>query len=426
MDFFDKIFGEQKIVKKNEIIKFRLSELEKWLKDERERREKEIHREAGSILDDIQKGIKNIHDLVLRIDALECPEEIPKRARKVILTSKPAFIRGILDAVKNIREKPEDKDLHGFTKDLQNTLSALFKVLIGQGRYLSLAFGEELEGIKKEAKHLSENEKELERLTSDNSLIYIEKDFRIFKERFSLLHHLDKERSELISELEKLNFDKENLQNEYNGIEKRKEFKNFLEKEDRLKEIKEEKDRIESNVYNLITPLKRPLKRFRKFIQEKSTSKEISIRDIDSYMQNPMDIFLFTNDNKIDLLLKCIRESLDSGKFEIKEQEKKKTISRINSILNTDLRKLKENLLFLKKEEKRISNEIGSSFILLEKNDLEKKIGKTSREIALKEDEIEKIKKKRGKLADEIEKLKRDLEGKLSNLEEKNVILDFQ
>lgn len=425
MNFFDKLFGKQN-VKRDESIKFRLGELDDWLRDKGEGRKKRIYKEAAPILGEISKGIKNIKNQALKIDALKCPHEIPERARKVIITSKPAFIRGILDAIKDVEEEPREEDLEAFNGKLQNALSTLLKVSIGQGRYLPLAFGEELEGIKRKSKYLFEKKKELEELVGDNELKDIEKDFEILKERFLLLSSLDKESMKFTDELGKLKSERERLQSEYKGVDQTKGFKDFLGKEHKLKEIKEKREGTENYIYNLLTPLKRPLRRFRKFIQEKGTPGEISIREIENYIQNPMEMFLSVECKDINLLLERMKRAIDKGELGIKEQEKKKTISKINSVLSSDLGKLKEDLLFLKGAEEKISNEIESSSVLLKKRDLENRISRINREIALKEDEIEKIKRKRGKLDGEIEELKRDLEERLSNLEDKRVSLELE
>jgi len=425
LNFFDKLFGKQKIVTREESIKFRLSELDDWLRDKVDERKKRIYKEAAPILGEISKGIKNIKNLALEIDDLECPNEIPERVRKVIITSKPAFIRGILDAIKDVEEGPREEDLEEFNGKLQNALSTLLKVSIGKGRYLPLAFGEELERIKRESKYLFEKKKELEELIGDNELKYIEKDFEILKERFLLLSSLDRESMKFADELGKLKSERERLQSEYKGIDQTEGFKDLLEKEHRLREIKEKMRGIENYIYNLLTPLKRPLRRFRRFIQEKGTSEGISIREIEDYIQNPMGMFLSVKCRDINLLLEGIKRAIDKGELGIKEREKKKTISKINSVLSSDLEKLKEDFLFLKKEKERISKEIESSSILLKKRDLENRMARINREIALKDDEREKIKRKRGKLDGEIERLKRGLEKRLGELENKRVSLEL-
>ncbi|MEA3254340.1 MAG: hypothetical protein U9Q22_00715 [Candidatus Altiarchaeota archaeon] len=418
----DKLFGK-KVEVVDESIRFRLNELDDWLRDRMDEKEEKIHKEAAPILGEITKHIRNIKKQALKIDTLKCPDEIPQRARKVIITSTPAFVRGILDAIKGVEEKPAKEDMNTFNDKLQNTLSTLLKVSMGQGRYLPLAFGDELMEIRKESKQLFEKKKELEELLRGDALNDVKKDLETLKEKSLLPPALDKELMQFNDELKKVKTEKERLHNEYNGLDQTKDFKDLSEKKHQLKVIKEKKEGIENEVHNLLTPLRRPLKMFRRFIVEKEMPEVEGIKD---YIQNPVEMFFSGEEEDINRLLEKMRSVMEEGELGIKEQERSKILFKINSLLNTDLEKLKKDFLFLKRREGEISNEIESASVLREKRDLENHIRRVDRDIALKKGGIDRVSGKRDKLVDEIEGLKKALEERLSNLENKKVSLELK
>lgn len=422
MNFFDKLFG-RKVRVVDESIQFRLNELDDWLRDRMDEKEEKIHEEAAPILDEITRHIRNIKKQALKIDTLKCPEEIPKRARKVIITSKPAFVRGILDAIKGVEEKPTGGDIEAFNDKLQNALSTLLKVNMGQGRYLPLAFGDELTEIRKESKQLFEKKKELEELFRGDALNEVRKDLETLKEKSLLSPTLDKELMQFNDEVKKLKIEKERLQSEYTGFDQTKDFKDLSEKKHKLKEIKEKKDGVENEVYTLLTPLRRPLKMLRKFILEKGMPE---VKGIEGYIQNPMEMFFSDGGGDINPLLERLKSAMKEGELGSTKQERDKILSKINLILDADLEKLRGDFLFLRDEEEEISREIESSSVLLEKRDLENRITKMNREIALKEDGIRGIKRKKDKLRGEIEKIKESLEEGLTSLENRNVSLGLE
>jgi hypothetical protein len=156
LDFFDRLFGRERKERPMELIDS--SQLREWLGGQLKSRRDGIYRECRSLVDDVFRDLKAVKALTLNLEKLEFPEDLPKKARKIVLTSRPAFVQGILDTLSLVGDgKPSSYDeLIKFHINLQAVVSSLGKIGVGQGRYLPIAFGEEIDDIRRKTKKLFE------------------------------------------------------------------------------------------------------------------------------------------------------------------------------------------------------------------------------------------------------------------------------
>jgi hypothetical protein len=410
-------FGERK----EEPTEYGLEELAGLLREEEKKRKDAAYLEAEPILKDIHESIDNIKALALDIKDKECPEEVNIRAKTVLRTAKPEFVREVLEAVKGAggerkKEPSEDK------RAIDETLDLLAKALMGPGKYLPLAYGEDLDRIKKELKALAVKRKKLEEtaiINDDASDIL--KDIDSLRERISRVSLLEKERNETAQGLETLEKEETTLTEEKERIKKGREYAEYLEKKEREEKIRCEKEEKESRVYNLLTPLKRPLKMLRKSLEEKG-KHDAYLKEIERYAQDPVETLCSADEKELPKLLSDLKKNMEKSP-EIKDEEKNRVKQRIAAIETEDIQKTRNDIISLRKQEEELMREISSANILAKKTENEKETDRMRREITQKKEDLARMEKKIEKEDAFLKTEKQSLEEKTSRLKNNRIYI---
>ncbi|HIE33590.1 MAG TPA: hypothetical protein EYP86_00415 [Candidatus Altiarchaeales archaeon] len=162
LEFFGRIFkAKRSKTEPFEVID--IDSLRDLLEDELEKEKSEILRECKSLFSEIKTGVERIQSIANRISESKIPEDIPKKIYKAAVTSKPAFINGILNSVGPFKgyKLSNFDDIEKFHKTLESSLSDIAKISVSKGRYLPVVFGEEMEQIRRESKYLLNKSKEI-------------------------------------------------------------------------------------------------------------------------------------------------------------------------------------------------------------------------------------------------------------------------
>ncbi len=417
LDFFDRIFGRER---KERSFLIDSDELRGWLEGQITSRKQEIYKGCSSLIDDIFLDLEEIKTATLDLEKLECPKEIPKKARKIVLTSKPAFVHGILDAISILKDKkPSGYDeLKKFHEDLQVVVSSVGKVALSQGRYLPIAFGDEIEAIRRRSKKLFERSKELkERIGSDVSLFskVLEKLDKM-ETKLKELKNINAEKSNLKEKLKRYSEERSDLEKETGSLYKTKEFKELTKTEEELKEARERLESVELEIYNHINPLKRSMKKFRRFAEVKGYGPEI-LKNIDEYMQNPVDCFLSDKDRNLENVLMAIKKAINLEDFKLKGRDRGKMLTRIESALKIDRDKLRQRHLKLNSLRENLLKRIESFSVTEKRKELERDLEHLGREMKTCEDELDKIGRKSENIEEDISQKRGGLERKLNDIE---------
>jgi hypothetical protein len=145
LGFLDKLFGK-KVEEEEKPLVIQLEGLGPWL----ERRIKETERDAierlKPVMEEIQDSRDAAKEVVLEIKEYEFPPDIKKRVYKPVLTSKPAYAKAMLDGLGAIdsREARSFEDLEEFHKAVLNVMKVIQKTQLGKGRYMTIAFRDEM------------------------------------------------------------------------------------------------------------------------------------------------------------------------------------------------------------------------------------------------------------------------------------------
>lgn len=405
--------------KTQEPSEYGLEELAGILREEEKKEKDASCQEAEPILEDIRESFDNIKALALDIKDKECPEEVNIRAKTVLRTAKPEFVREVLEAVKGAGSERK-KDPQGDIRAIDETLELLAKALIGPGKYLPLAYGEDLDRIKKELKALALKRKKLgETARINDDAAGILKDVESLKERIRHVSLLEKERNETAQNLESLEKEGNALAKEGDNMEKGREYAELLEKKEKEEKIRCEKEEKESKAYNLITPLKRPLKMLRKSLEEKG-KHDAYLKEIERYAQDPVETLCSEDAKELPKLLSDLKKNIETSP-EIKDEEKSRIKQRITAIEKEDIQKTRIDIISLRKQEEEIMQEINSAHILVKKNANEKEKERIQREIAQKKEDLHRIEKKIGKEDAFMRTEKRALEEKAGRLKNERI-----
>jgi septal ring factor EnvC (AmiA/AmiB activator) len=417
LKLLDKFFG--KFRGKEEHSEYTLEELGGILKEDCGRIKKEAYSDAAPILEDIYASFDNIRCIALEIKELECPEDVNSRVKTVIRTAKPEFVREVLEALKGGR-KGIKEDLSKERTAIGETMELLAKAVIGPGKYLHMAYAEDIDRIRKELKILAVKKKELEETAKgDNIIEGLIKEIESLKERLVRKNLLEKEMADTAKKLEALEKDEKSLAKEIIRIEEGNEYKEYTGKKEALQRIRCEKEEKENLVYNLLTPLKRPLKILRKSLEEKGKA-DASLKEIEKYADDPVNSFCCSESNNFMRLVSALKKSIDENP-DLKPEEKSRVRQRISAIEGANLERIREDITSLKKLDAELSAEIERAVVQKKKTAEEKDLDRMRRDMARMGIEITRTGKKIEKESGEVAVLKQELEKKTSRLKNRGI-----
>lgn len=397
MKFFDKIFGEKKAEeKKIEFVDCR--EIDSFINKRSKEKFHEAINEAREVVKSSIELIEKIKKNVLEMEGdVKIGPEVPPKIKKIILSDKPFFIKGVLNAVSSIEGELDTtgmdaEKIRAIGVRLTNIAKTIADIDLRYGRFLHLAV--EMTAFRKELKSLVKN---ISDLNLKISKLPTQDKFEELKNKISYFDSevkREKElREKLIAEKEKQKF----AEMRYSEFLESKEFEDFKNLEEEYDKIIKNKNNISSAVYERISSLSRILRKIKKFNKEDSKITEI----IDFYIENPA-VFFERDSKEINLILS------KSKNIPLDEDEKSK-ILKFNEGF-PELEKMKSDYIRIKESEKEISSKKEHSPILRKKQEMEYAINKLNENIIQIEKEINRIVNKKAKIISEIEELKEKIE----------------
>jgi predicted nucleic acid-binding Zn-ribbon protein len=414
LNFFDRLFGKEK--KGGSSDEIGSGELRSLLEGRIKTRREEIYGECAPLLKEIFSDAEGINAAALLLGARDLQGVMHVTAHKIILSSRPKFVRGVVNALSSLERKPADYDeLVSFGQGLHAALSALAKLNVGEGRYLPIAFGEDMEDIRKRTKRLALNASKLgENIGSDVAILS------------SALESLDKVDS-LGEEQRKLAGSKPELEDrivacetkisgleaELDSLDKSPEFEELKKFEAGIKDAESHLESIEQQIFNRLSPLERPIRKFRKSAKGSGYDPHM-LKRIDEYMQDPVKCFLSDDDCELMQMLADVRDAAVCGKFDLKDKDK--LLARIDAALGIDGRELRSEhsrLIALRCD---LRKRAESSPIKERRKSIGDEILRLKREMGDKIEESRRLMKHGGDIEGRIAEMRAELERKLEKL----------
>ncbi len=432
MGFLDKIFGKkEEAVKPKEKIELKFEEIPIFLEKNYSQGFGEVSKEIFSKISEIKHLLKETETQLKELEKEKIEEnEGNNRLRRIVITSKKTLI----EKMKNLLYKlspPASNDFFELNSYCENSIKLLKSEVNAFGKNIAYT------GIvlKEPIKKLGERIKELNSVFSETKKIFdskkslflsagIKGSFSKAKAKIqqkSDSSALEKEISSKISSVER---NLEELQEKLKKLESSAEAEEFKKLLEEKKSLNEKKHEMKNKLIELFYPIDKLLRTFRKLVESKRfILKEEEKILLTTYLSNPfLALKKDTEAAALKKLLNYIKESVKKGTISLKEKEKEKKISALNSLLEYDF--FNEVFWKLNEIDKKLIETEGkiSSLDISDKiSSLEGEIIslKDSRESSLKESKNQKNKTE--KISSEISSLKEVLEEKLSDFSEKEV-----
>jgi DNA repair exonuclease SbcCD ATPase subunit len=415
MGFFERLLGKKQDEKP--VIQLDLEELGDWLAKRIEKRKKEAVEGLTHGVEEILNARESAKEIVKNLGEYEFPPDLKKKVFKPVLTSKPAYVKAMLDALGSIGSRdPEGyEELKEFYSATQKSMKTIEKVQLGKGRYLAVTFREDmlkiggaLNTILEAVKSLGEGIKEAEKeLTELEDLIARARELRKKIDSASTSPEGQRRGKALRKE-------KRRLEEKLGHLLEGRAYHERLELEARLEELQEEESDIRMKVINIIGPYGRGFRKLRK-LMERDKVNYGDRRTLDNYLSNPFDTFALEERgcSKIRYLIGALGEAIHEGTLRLGKKEKEKVLYKITEE-SGKLTGLWEELHRLRKEAAEIQRKLRRSKVLQRKEALEREISVIEEELKHMDEEwkarIEEEEKLRAELPELLGELQKDVE----------------
>jgi predicted nucleic acid-binding Zn-ribbon protein len=408
LGFLERFFGK----KEEKELELSLGELEAWLERRVKEREDRAVEELVPQVEEVFDAREAAREIVKELGDYEFPADLKKRVYKPVLTSKPAYVKAMLDALGSIssRQPRSYEDLKGFHASTLRAMKTIEKVQLGKGRYLMVTFREEMlkigsalnrivDALKGIGEGLEEAEREISRIRN-----LIAKS-RELKAKLELVNSPP----ETSAEEKKLEKEKKILEEKYRSLLESRAYREHMQLEEKLEELRKQKSLLRSRVINSLGPFQRSFRKFKKLVAD-GVVKYSDPSTLESYLHNPAEAFASESEGceGIKLLLQSLEEAVKTGTLRLGKKEREKVLSKIKTETR-ELPELRRNLRKLEKDEAGAAARLRSSKIAEEKEalkrellDLERKLQRLREEKKTKTEEAAKLKAETLKLAAEI------------------------
>jgi len=419
LKFFDTFFGRKKEASSQ--TKINSKALTEWLDGRMNEKSGSICNKARPLISEIKKNLDEIKTQTENIKNTECPEDIPKRARKIVRTNQPKFVnsmRAILGSA-DLVEPSNYSELQDFHARLNETLGNLGKSIVSHGRYLPIAFGNEILTIQKACNELARLNGKIAELLGEN------RDAETVNEIRSRILELNKiagDIKKLGSEKTRLESDLNNARGDINALDKKIE---SLERGNAARELNNLKSLIAEHesgleglnnlVYEKLAPLKRTLKKIERLVEDEEISGR-NLAGVGGYITNPVDAFLTSDSEKFRLMLEDVKVLLLENKLELDDKEKSRTVEKVNTALRELTPKVREERARIAEDIEALKRKVSAFTLDSELNKLAKTKEAMERSILETQKELESNKNKRSKLTNDETELKREITERVNNI----------
>lgn len=435
MDFLKRLLGhgsgDSREKKPSERGVFGLREIEEKVAWETDIRKNDALKKSAPHVEEILKQKAIALEIVEELKDLEFEEDVKERTYKPILTSKPVYVKGMLEGLKGIEgELPTGfEGLEAFHSNALKALRAIQTVQLKQGRYMGFAFQEEILRL---GTALNKAIDETERLGEAiaGARLFVKEAEKVIqkvgslKEKLRLMRLDGEEREKLVRLSKDIEEGIKSIEKELGGMDGSMEYKEHLKMEGELDATVQRLKVLEKTVSSSIAPLQRLLRKYEKHMETRApVSDKRFLEKLRGYQTSQIEAF--SSEDPQDIMLERallgLKEAVTGGELDLDEKEKSKTLSRIEHLSSGLLKTMLEELIDLKKKEERILE-------WLSKSDASKRRGALveRREAAEKEMEEVRAKASRPLLQDsELESHKREIEKMASELMNASITLEI-
>ncbi|MGD2073174.1 MAG: hypothetical protein PVG65_06775 [Candidatus Thorarchaeota archaeon] len=385
MGFTDKLAGmlKKREVKKRESVSF--ENLESFIEEKISQVEKDILDESLPHVEGIMEGTRDLSRFLESLKEME-RQEMFKRLDRIVKNSQKRFAESLKNVVTRIHLGSRTYEgLELFYNDVSDALQQIQKLNAMHGKYLHLAFDKEMKEFSKTAKEIAVYHRMLGDVikTEGEELNTLQEIRSSVDEQISLEEEIQK-----IDEAEKESREKiETLESEIHHLQSAKEeaqsseaYREFHEAEDRKKTLSSELKSIEGEIYNILHPLDRDFRKFKRQVELGHFSFDLNL--LESY-EHFTEQFLKEKEGypQLKKIAQSMKEALEKQIIKEKGHKREKILDILHTILQDGLLELQKAYHVT---EDRLDSQVIDDRII-------EKIQKMEREIEEKKSAIEEL-----------------------------------
>ncbi len=317
------------------------SEIGSYIAEKISEEEEKITEKSSIFVEGISKSLKGLSEFLEMVREKE-REEMFKRLDMIVRNSQKRFSDSLKNVITRVHTDVKDyKDLVQFFNETADALGQIQKLNAIHGRYLYLAFDKEMKTFTKTTREMAAYHRLLGNLLeSDGKKIrklreVSEKGIQL-KEMLKEEDELEKEEMQISKEIERVEKDSERLEKQLELLKSSEEYKTLVDAEKRHEELKETLKSVEKEVHNILGPLERDFRKFKRQVELGNVAFDIKI--VERY-----EIFTehFFEEEEGYPYLKQIagkmKEALEKEIIDEKGRKKEKVLDILDTIINNGL-----------------------------------------------------------------------------------------
>ncbi len=424
MSILDRFFKKPKEIEPKKPTKMKLGEIERWIKNTQAQIQEDLAGEMQPAAEDILQFREEAREVVEEIRDYKPPQEIKKRMFKPVKTTKPKYVKGMLDGLGTIRPSTGEsyEALVDFNTRCVKALKIIHRTQLNQGRIIATFFQEEIPRLGTALNRIMDNQKSIEegienvekRGDKTSEIKALVAKIRDAKDSEKLLK---KDAKEARNEKETLEEKHTKSKADLEMLQKEEDYQKLAGIENELADTQKNLAAVESKGRNLLGPLVRVLRKYVREAKDKGTKKVT-----ESYIKNPQAA-LFEDSNgafKITQILSEVISMSKRGELSIDEKEREKVENAASN-----LKGIKEEHDSTKKEERQLREKLQSFDIREKEITIKNEIEDIGEDILKLKTEVKDAKSDAKRRKKEIKSLKKQLEEQLSEERETDVTIEM-
>lgn len=426
MGLLDRLLGKKEKEDEKPPRELSLGELDSWVKRRIEELQRGVVKNLANEVEEIKRAREDAEEIVRDLAEYEFPPDIKKKVFKPVLTSKPAYVKAMLEALKGIgANNPESFDeVEDFYITTRKTMKTIEKIQLGKGRYLMVTFREDmlkiggaLNTILDSLKNMEEELKETrEKVASLKGIL------RKVKELRKRLRIHDGKSAEK-REVERLRKRKKELEERYERLIAGEEYREYKWLEKKLAELEDRKSSLRMRVINIIGPFRRSFRKLRKLMEDNRIAYA-DLNTLDRYLNNPFEAFEREDRDcsRIKALLSALSSAIQEGVLKLRRREREKVALKIESEAGS-LEELRRELHHLEREMAEVEARISKFRVLEDKKSIEREINAVDERLKHVLKELESAEEEQERLREEIPEVLAELQSDVERLTGEKVLL---
>jgi chromosome segregation ATPase len=409
MGFLGKILGGKKEEVRIEQLQF--AQLPGWLEKQRESLEGGISGESKGVVEKLPEIINSIKGRLENLEKAEMHKSVEQRIQSIVSSSRDNYVSGLRKALSGL----EGDDPLKLSAKISESLEKMKKLDHRYGERVSFGFREQLSPVKKELNRLVDLSTQMERsIGGKREKIKILKaaqgDAEGIEGILKQIGDLEEREIEVREEIKEAEKAVEQGGMGISQIRGSEESKKYEELRSRLEALESRRAEIKSTVLNMLGPLKRVMKKYKRAAD---SGRAASMGNISRYLNEPVETFL-NGDNTLPDVLVGMQKSIQSGALEMDKTESENVLKKIRAISFSYLEKLRSENNVLGSNVRSVGLSMAQYDVNQEIEGLEREIEAKTRGVEKERKSLEKVEREIAEKRGEISRIESELGEKLS------------